>query len=100
MISQVTRTSKSLEEYGDNCDVFWKPDGTLILVQVRVKDKFFLIIIFLTFVIMVIFYYMIYRQLKIVYLLIRYSILKIKVINISLVRYLIIILLELERVME
>ncbi|CAG8494402.1 685_t:CDS:10 [Rhizophagus irregularis] len=33
MISQVIRTSKSVEEYGDNCDVFWKPDGTLILVQ-------------------------------------------------------------------
>lgn len=59
MISQVIRTSKSVEEYGDNCDVFWKPDGTLILVQVRVKDKFSLIIFNLTFIIMVILYYMI-----------------------------------------
>jgi hypothetical protein len=41
MISQVTRTIKSIEEYGDNCDVFWKPDGTLIMVQVRIEIIFF-----------------------------------------------------------
>ncbi|CAG8584243.1 5233_t:CDS:10 [Funneliformis caledonium] len=30
---RVSRTVKSVEEYGDNCDVFWKPDGSLIMVQ-------------------------------------------------------------------
>ncbi|KAG9303646.1 hypothetical protein G9A89_018543 [Geosiphon pyriformis] len=33
LISQVFRTKKSIEEYGENKDVFWKPDGTLIVVQ-------------------------------------------------------------------
>ncbi|CAG8583458.1 7988_t:CDS:10, partial [Racocetra persica] len=33
LISQVTRTIKSIEEYGENIDVFWKPDGNLIIVQ-------------------------------------------------------------------
>ncbi|CAJ0769080.1 20893_t:CDS:2, partial [Entrophospora sp. SA101] len=33
LVSQVTRTEKSLAEYGENNDVYWKPDGTLIIVQ-------------------------------------------------------------------
>ncbi|CAG8600077.1 32678_t:CDS:10 [Gigaspora margarita] len=33
LISQVSRTIKSIEEYGENIDVFWKPDGSLIIVQ-------------------------------------------------------------------
>ncbi|CAG8511585.1 12925_t:CDS:10 [Acaulospora morrowiae] len=33
LISQVSRTDKSLEEYGENVDMFWKPDGSLIVVQ-------------------------------------------------------------------
>jgi len=45
MISQVTRTMKSVEEYGDNCDVFWKPDGTLIMVQVGIGIFFFFLMI-------------------------------------------------------
>ncbi|RHZ64129.1 hypothetical protein Glove_326g53 [Diversispora epigaea] len=33
LIAQVTRTKKSIEEYGENVDLFWKPDGSLIIVQ-------------------------------------------------------------------
>ncbi|CAG8465384.1 5719_t:CDS:10 [Paraglomus occultum] len=33
LISQITRTAKSIGEYGANENVFWKPDGTLVIVQ-------------------------------------------------------------------
>ncbi|CAG8513882.1 710_t:CDS:10 [Ambispora leptoticha] len=33
LISQVSRTKKSIEEYGENQNVFWKPDGSLVVVQ-------------------------------------------------------------------
>ncbi|CAG8487730.1 7760_t:CDS:10 [Ambispora gerdemannii] len=33
LISQVSRTKKSIEEYGENQNALWKPDGSLVVVQ-------------------------------------------------------------------